>query len=144
MSVQAQDQKYVNLFAKTVASNATTAGTVDTLGYDYASIFCHHDTTTTNPGTMRILEGTNSSPATVVTDFVGDTAFTIPAVDTDDGIQVVMHIDLRDRERFLALEVQAAGASALMAAVCILSRAKISPITNAERVGPGSTEVVIG
>ena len=93
---------------------------------------------------MRILEGTNSSPATEVTDFVGDTAFTIPAVNTDDGIQVVMHVDLRDREQFLALEVQAAGASAVMSGLCILSRAKISPITNAERVGPGSTEVVIG
>lgn len=144
MSVESQDMKYVNLFAKTVASNATSSGTIDTLGYDYATIFCHHDTTTTNPQIMRLLEGTNNSPATEVSAFVGDTTFTIPAVDTDDGIQVVMHIDLRERERWLSLEVEAAGASAIMSGMCILSRAKNSPITDAERVGPGSVEVVIG
>lgn len=144
MSVKAQDMKYVALFGASVASNATTLGTVDTLGYDYASIVCQHGTETTNPQTMRILEGTNSSVATEVTAFVGDTAFTIPAVDTDDGIQVLMHIDLRDRERYLGLEVQAAGASAIMSGIAILSRAGNAPITDAERVGPGAVEVITG
>lgn len=142
MSVNAQDMKYVSLFAATVATNATTAGTVDTLGYDYATVVFHGDTTSTNPGTLDLTEGTNTSAATAITAAVGDTAFTIPAADTDNGVQVVFHVDLRIREQYLRCVAQAAGAGQICSAWAILSRAKNSPITDAERVGNGTVEVV--
>lgn len=145
MSVNAQNQKFLSLFrAVSVATDATTIGYVDTKGFDYASFVFDGDTTSTNPQTLDLTEGTNSAAASAIAAFTGDSGFTIPAANTNDGVQVLLHVDLRNRERYMAMTIQADGAGQLCSAWCILSRSKNAPITDAERVGPGTVEVVTG
>jgi hypothetical protein len=106
-----------------VATTAATATTVDTLGYDYASFDIVLGAAATNPSVLKLLEGTTTSPATDVTAFVGDTAFTIPAADAGAAQVVRFNVDLRKRQRYLKLALTT-GATQLVAATCRLSRAK--------------------
>ena len=103
--------KQVIVFAPTSTTNgATTAGTFDTLGYDYATVDLI--ATTTNDATNNFSVLTLSeSDDTVVTNFatisgfVGDTDFTIANGDASNPYGTKLNVDLRGRKRYLRLAV---------------------------------------
>lgn len=113
-----------NPISKTAA--ASTAGTVDTQGFNHATFLTILDTAATNPTALVLGEGTATDSFTDITAFVGDTAFTIPAADTSNPQIVRFEVDLVARQRYLQLAVTV-GATQVHALVAILSKASILP-----------------
>ncbi len=130
--IQSELMKSVALISPISATAAATAsGTVDTLGWEHASVFTILDTAATNPTGLVLGEGTLTNSFTDITAFVGDTAFTIPAADTDNPQVVRFEVDLTARERYLELAVTP-GATQVVAAMILLSKGDIGPDTIAE------------
>ena len=88
---------------------ATTTGTLDTLGYDFAIIDVMSTTsndTTNNFSVLKIEEGDTTSAYSAITALTGDGTggFTIAAADTSTPVIVAkFHIDLTGRKRHLKL-----------------------------------------
>lgn len=138
--IQTENMKMVALISpisKTAAASAS--GTVDTDGYDHATILTILDTAGTNPTALVLGEGTATNSFTDLAEFVGDSTFTIPAIDTDDPQVVRFEVDLITVKRYLELAVTA-GATQVLSAVCILSKGETLQ-TNA---GWGCSEMVQG
>ena len=86
-------------------NGATTTGSFDTLGYDFAVIDVMATTsndTTNNFSVLTLSEGDTTSTYTAVS--TGDTDFTIPAADTSNNSVIAQfRVDLRGRKRYLKL-----------------------------------------
>ena len=84
---------------------ATTTGSFDTLGYDYAVIDVMSTTsndTTNNFSVLTLSEGDTTASYTAVS--TGDTDFTIAAADTaSDQVVAQWRVDLRGRKRYLKI-----------------------------------------
>ena len=122
--IQTENMRMVALISpvsKTVGATAT--GTVDTDGYDHATILTILDTAATNPTALVLGEGTVTNSFTDLAEFIGDDGggFTIPATDTDNPQVVRMEVDLIQVKRYLQLDVTA-GATQVISAVAILSK----------------------
>jgi len=84
---------------------ATTTGTLDTLGFDFAVIDVMSTTSnaaTNNLSVLTLSEGDTTSSYSAVS--TGDTDFTIASADTsDDEVVAQFRVDLRARKRHLKL-----------------------------------------
>lgn len=142
MAVELQDAKVEVMLVPgtaTLATNSSTYGYLDTLGWDYATILYVTNkfaTTSACAKVLKLTEGTNSTAATAIVAFTGGTAtsssvgFVIPAYEgTSDGTCVRMNVDLRKRERYLRLHV-GPGAADVPYAVAVLSRGRAVPGTD--------------
>jgi len=118
------------------ATNATSTGIVDTLGYEYCTIEAILDSAgavSSNPATLKLSESTvtNYSSATDIAVFTGDdttSGFTIPNADTDNGQIVRFNVDCRTRERYLHITITPAGAAQIVGAVARLGRPKVASV----------------
>lgn len=123
--IQIENTKTVALISPISATAAATqSGTVDTLGYDHATILTILDTAAINPTGLVLGDGIATDSFTSLTAFIGDdtdTGFTIPAVDTSNPQIVRMEVDLTQIRRYLQLTVTP-GATQVNAAVAILSK----------------------
>ena len=116
---------------QSVASTATVTGVVDTLGYEEVKVCVHLDTaasTASNPTTCELAESDDLTNYTDITGFVGDATdgFTIPAVSASLGTVIDPTIDVRARKRYLKLTLTPGGATQLVSALAVLSKAKES------------------
>ena len=117
----------------TVASNTTTVGFIDTLGWDYAKINTVVGTGSTSVDTfvtIALSEGTNSAAATSIVAFTGGTSvvadstgFVIPAFNSSAPSAVTFNVDLTKRERYLKMTVMP-GATNAVSSVAILTRGR--------------------
>lgn len=138
--IQIENMKTVALISPISATAAATqAGTVDTDGYNHASILTILDTAGTNPTALVLGEGTATNSFTDLAEFVGDSTFTIPAVDTDNPQIVRFEVDLTTVKRYLKLTITP-GATQVNSAVCILSQGD----TEQDNAGWGCSEMVQG
>jgi len=132
--IDGQNHKYsLLLYPQSVATNATATATVDTLGFDHCQIYVTNGVEATNPTVLKVSEGTNTSASTDIAAFTGDggSGFTIAAADTDNGTSTLLDLpQLGARERYLKIHVTP-GATGLVSAVAILSKAKIGASTAA-------------
>jgi len=120
-------------------------GTVDTRGYDYAQILLIEDTAAASSVLTQftLAEGDASNSFTDIEDFtLGDSthceAIVAPNMSTGDIVRY--DVDLRKRKRYLQIGV-ASTTARLLTCIAILSRAEVSPVSDAER---GATQVVQG
>jgi hypothetical protein len=91
-------------------NGATTAGIIDTLGYDFAEIdvvATSSNDTTNNPSVLKLSESDDLTAYSDVSGAVGDTDFTIPAVytNTASDFKVKFSVDCRPRKRYLKVSV---------------------------------------
>ena len=134
--IESQDTKLEVMVAPatvTLATNSSSYGYLDTLGWDYATILAVGSKEATTSAAFKLLkltEGTNSTAASSVAAFTGGTAtsssvgFVIPIYKgTAEGTIVRMNIDLRKRERYLRIHL-APGTASNVAAIAILSRGR--------------------
>lgn len=123
--IQSELMKTVALISPVSATAAATqSGTVDTQGYNHATILTILDTAGTNPTALVLGEGTATNSFTDLAQFIGDdtsTGFTIPAVDTDNPQIIRFEVDLVQVKRYLELVITP-GATQVNSAVCILSQ----------------------
>lgn len=139
-----QEQKLLLLTppaAKLDDASATTAE-IDTLGFDYCQIVVALGDTDIAAAALKVQESdTTGSGFADVTGLVFGTSkntdgstSTLPSA-TDDNKLFVFDISLKGRKRFLDLVFTAGNGTAgtFFVAFAILSRAKISPTTAAER-----------
>lgn len=102
--------KSVLLVSPTSTTNgATTTGSFDTLGYDYAVIDVMATTSnavTNNFSVLKIEEGDTTSAYSAIAALTGDGTggFTIPAADTSAAAVIAQfRLDLTGRKRYLKL-----------------------------------------
>ena len=136
--IAGQNDQFVVLVAPatvTVATNATSYGYLDTLGYDQAR-FVYTSTLGTATGVcakqFAIREGTNSTAATAIVALTGGTAtatsvaFVCGAHDTKVPVAMVIDVDCRKRERYLRVQITP-GEKNVPTVMGILSRGKVMP-----------------
>ena len=152
MAISAQDMKVETVIAPatvTLATNSSTYGYLDTIGWEHAKIVvisAAEATTSACASNLRITEGTNSTAATAIIALVGGTAtsatvgYVIPDYSAE-GAAVAFDIDLRKRERYLRLHV-VPGAASTFGAIAILSRGKVMPGTDDGSVASGAHVIV--
>ena len=101
--IHAQNVKVVAAVPTAVGSSAVTL-TIDTLGYDYASVAVLRasNASTVFASVLKIEESDDNSSYSNVTGLVGGTDFTIPAVsDTASAAIVKLDVDTKSRKRYL-------------------------------------------
>jgi len=149
-----QSVKVEGLFvtAATNATNSTTYGYVDTIGFDHATFLvlakgtAAGATQTNSFQLIQVREGTNSTAATAIVALTGGTvtaasvgfASTYYAAPTSAPACTRIDVDLTKRERYLRIQV-GPGTKMTVAGLVILSRGKIEPGTD-----QGVTQTVIG
>jgi hypothetical protein len=137
--IHAQNDKVVAaLPTGTVASSETATMTIDTVGYDHASITVLRasNAATTFASVLKVEESDNNSDYSNVTALVGGGTggFTIPAVSATGSVSVVkMDVDTKARKRYLKVSMTPSTA-VNVAMSARLSRAEVSP-ENASQAG---------
>lgn len=122
--------------AGTTGSSETATLTIDTLGYDHASVTVLRaaNANTVFASVLRVQESDDNSTYSNVTALVGGGAggFTIPTVAVTAQPSVVkMDIDTRSKKRYLRVSVTPTTA-VNVAIAARLSRAEVAPTTASE------------
>ena len=101
--IHSQMEKVVAAVPTAVGSSAVTL-TIDSLGYDYASVTVLRasNASTVFASVLKIEESDDNSSFSNVTGLVGGTDFTIPVVsDTNSAAIVKLDVDTKARKRYL-------------------------------------------
>ena len=122
------------------ATNATFTHSIDTLGYDYASIDVVFEATTATSAAvalaLKLGHGDTTASYTDLTAFVGGGSggFTIPTSSLTGASNVVrFNVDMRGRRRYLNVSATPVAAS-VVCAVARLAKAEVGP-ANASEAG---------
>lgn len=125
---------------KVVASVPTAVGTsdvtltIDTLGYDYASVTVLRasNASTVFASALKIQQSDDNSSYADVSGFVGGTDFTIPAVsDTSSASVVKLDVNTQARKRYLKV-IATPAVSVNTVVTARLSRGENAPSTASE------------
>lgn len=135
--IHSQNHKVVaELPAAAVGATATASLTIDTIGYDHASVTVLRasNASTVFANAVKVEESDDNVSYTNVTALVGGGVggFSIPAVGNTNAAAVLkMDIDTRAKKRYLKVSYTP-GASANVAIVGRLGRAEESPASNSD------------
>lgn len=135
--IHSQNHKVVaELPAAAVGATATASLTIDTIGYDHASVTVLRasNASTVFANAVKVEESDDNVSYTNVTALVGGGVggFSIPAVSNTNAAAVMkMDIDTRAKKRYLKVSYTP-GASANVAIVGRLGRAEESPVSNSD------------
>lgn len=135
--IHAQNHKVVaELPTAAVGATATATLTIDTLGFDHASVTVLRasNASTVFANVVKVEESDDNASYSNVTALVGGGTggFSIPAVsNTSTAAVLKFDIDTRAKKRYLKVSYTP-GASATVAIVGRLGRAEESPTTNSE------------
>jgi hypothetical protein len=131
--IHSQMEKVIASVPTAVGSSAVTL-TIDTLGYDYASVSVLRasNASTVFASVLKVEESDDNSSYSNVSGFVGGTDFTIPTV-TDTSVASLVKLDLDSKARKRYLKVTATPAVSVNTVVTArLSRGENAPATASE------------
>jgi hypothetical protein len=135
--IHAQNDKVVaNLESAAVGATATATLTIDTIGYDHASVTVLRasNASTVFANVVKVEESDDNSSYSNVTALVGGGVggFSIPAVTSTALTSVLkLDIDTKAKKRYLKVSYTP-GATANVAMVARLGRAEESPVSNSD------------
>lgn len=135
--IHSQNHKVVaEVPAAAVGATATATLTIDTIGYDHASVTVLRasNASTVFANAVKVEESDDNSSYSNVTALVGGGTggFSIPAVSNTSSAAILkFDIDTRAKKRYLKVSYTP-GASANVAIVGRLGRAEESPVSNAD------------
>jgi len=101
--IHSQMEKVIAAVPTAVGTSAVTL-TIDTLGYDYASVTVQRasNASTVFASVLKIEQSDDNSTYVAVSGMTGGTDFTIPAVsDTSSPCIVKMDVDTKSKQRYL-------------------------------------------
>lgn len=131
--IHAQNDKVVAAVPAAVGTSAVTL-TVDTLGYDHASVTVLRaaNASTAFASVLKVEHSDDNSSYSDVSGLVGGTDFAIPAV-TDTASVAVVKLDVDTKAKKRYLKVTATPAVSVNTVVSArLSRGEVAPVTAAE------------
>lgn len=131
--IHAQNDKVVGAVPAAVGTSAVTL-TIDTLGYDYASVAVLRasNASTVFASVLKVEESDDNAAYSNVTGLVGGTDFTIPAVtDTASAAVVKLDVDTKAKKRYLKVTATPA-VSVNTVVTARLSRGEVTPVTASE------------
>lgn len=134
--IHAQNHKVVaELPTAAVGSTATATLTIDTIGYDHASVTVLRasNASTVFANVIKVEESDDNSAYSNVTALVGGGTggFTIPAV-SNTSVASVLKFDIDTRKKRYLKVSYTPGVTATVAIVGRLGRAEESPVTNSD------------
>lgn len=136
--IHSQNHKVVaEVPAAAIGATATATLTIDTIGYDHASVTVLRagNSSTVFANAIKVEESDDNSSYANVTALVGGGTggFTIPAASSSTSTTNILKfdIDTRAKKRYLKVSYTP-GATATVAIVARLGRAEESPITNSD------------
>lgn len=141
--IRQQTEKLVSITPPSaIVNNASyTCSAVDTLGFDYATVYLQLGATDIALTACKLQESDDNSTWSDVTGAVfgtsnntGGSASTLPSA-TDDNKFFAVEVDLRGRKRYLkpVVTVGSGSTGAFAAIWAVLSRAEAQPKTAADR-----------
>jgi uncharacterized protein YdbL (DUF1318 family) len=119
------------------ATNATTSGLVDVLGFDSVGVDVMLDSqaaTSSNPAQLTLQEcDTSDGTYANITGLVGDATdgFTIPIADSEAAQIIRLNVDCRARKRYLKVLIQPAGTTQIVGATAVCGKAGDSTVARA-------------
>ena len=120
------------------ATNATASHTIDTLGYDYASIDVIFEASTATAddvaNALFLSQSDDNTTFANITEFVGGGTggFTIPASSVTGAANIVrMNVDMRGKKRYLKVNATPAFATRVVS-VARLGKAEVGPVSASE------------
>ena len=145
--IHAQNTKFVSVTppAAAVDTGSFTTATIDTAGFEYATIICYMGALEDAFTALKVQEGdaSNMSDAADVTGLVLGTSTDIAGAASaltsasDNNVFEVFEVDLRGRKRYLDVVGTVADASGdvgnFMTVLCILTRGTDSPVSASDR-----------
>jgi hypothetical protein len=135
--IHSQNHKVVaEVPSAAIGATATATLTIDTIGYDHASVAVLRasNASTVFANVIKVEESDDNSTYTNVTALVGGGTggFTIPAVSSTSATSILkMDIDTRAKKRYLKVSYTP-GATATVAITARLGRGEESPISNTD------------
>lgn len=127
-----------NIGTSDTATNATFTHSIDTLGYDYASIDVVFEATASATGAaataIKLGQGDTSTAYTDITAFVGGGSggFTIPGTSLTNASNIVrFNVDMRGKKRYLQVSATPIAAS-VICSVARLGKGDVGPVSAAE------------
>lgn len=130
-------KKVLAIFQSSTTNAGTASGTVDRLGYDYATfdvLLPTADVVSNKPTVLKV-EESDTSNGTFTGVLTGGTDFTIPnAITSATSVTqpfAVLNVDLRARKRYLKLSVSPA-TTQVVSALATLTRAEQTPATTSQ------------
>jgi hypothetical protein len=135
--IHSQNHKVVaEVPSAAIGATATATLTIDTIGYDHASVAVLRasNASTVFANAIKVEESDDNSTYTNVTALVGGGTggFTIPAVSSTSATSILkMDIDTRAKKRYLKVSYTP-GATATVAITARLGRGEESPISNTD------------
>jgi hypothetical protein len=135
--IHSQNHKVVaNVESAAVGSTATATLTIDTLGYDHASVTVLRasNASTVFANVIKVEESDDNAAYSNVTALVGGGTggFSIPAVSNTSATSILkMDIDTKAKKRYLKVSYTP-GVTATVAMVARLGRGEESPVSNAD------------
>ena len=137
--IHSQNQRVVgDVPAAAIGATATATLTIDTIGYDHASVSVLRaaNASTVFASVIKVEESDDNSSYSNVTALVGGGTggFTIPAIAasaTGSASILKLDVDTKAKKRYLKVSYTP-GASATVAIVASLGRGEVSPETNAQ------------
>lgn len=140
--IHAQNTKAVQVILPQSVGATEVTGTIDTVGWKYATIVFNLDTAAATSVITTMSLGEASSDASYVAiaacEGGGATGPTFPTPSESAGTLVKYQVDLRGRKRFLEVGI-ASTTARLLSVTAELSRGDIAPNTDAEA---GCSEIV--
>lgn len=131
--IHAQNDKVVAAVPGSVGTSAVTL-TVDTLGYDHASVTVLRaaNASTAFASVLKVEHSDDNSSYSDVSGLVGGTDFTIPTVSDTASVAVVkLDVDTKAKKRYLKVTATPA-VSVNTVVTARLSRGEVAPATAAE------------
>ena len=142
--IHAQNSKAVMVILPQSIGTTEVTGTIDTVGWKYATIVFNLDTAVASSviTTMSLGEASSDASYGAIAAYEGGgaTGPTMPTPNTSTGTLVKYHVDLRGRKRFLQVGIASITAR-LLSVTADLSRGDVAPNTDAEA---GCSEIVFG
>lgn len=131
--IHSQMDKVVGAVPTAVGTSAVTL-TIDTLGYDYASVSVLRasNASTVFASVLKVEQSDDNSSYSDVSGLVGGTDFTIPAV-SDTAVASIVKLDVDTKAKKRYLKVTATPAVSVNTVVTArLSRGEVAPATASE------------
>jgi hypothetical protein len=131
--IHSQNDKVVAAVPASVGTSAVTL-TVDTLGYDHASVTVLRaaNASTAFASVLKVEHSDDNSSYSDVAGLVGGTDFTIPTVSDTSSVAVVkLDVDTKAKKRYLKVTATPA-VSVNTVVTARLSRGEVAPVTAAE------------
>lgn len=126
--IQLENCKFIHLYPRSIATNATASVTWDRVGYDHEFVVAGAGIASSDLTVLTLADGTATNSFTNIS-----SAFTVASANTSSGVVAACSHDISASGRYGRLQIENTSVATVVDGYVILSRAGKSPLTTTDR-----------